>query len=62
MLEETDAGGFLATRLLLDRAPFNDDRVRRALHLAVDRDALARLMYPDVEGAPSARLTGPVAP
>ena len=61
-LQETDAGGFLATRLLLDRAPFNDDRVRRALPLAVDRDALARLMYPDVEGGPSGRLTGPVCP
>jgi peptide/nickel transport system substrate-binding protein len=61
-LEETDAGGFLASRLLLDRAPFKDDRARRAVHLAIDRQALADLMFPPMDGRPSARLTGPVAP
>jgi peptide/nickel transport system substrate-binding protein len=61
-LEETDAGGFLASRLLLDRAPFKDDRARRAVHLAFDRTALADLMFPAVEGRPSARLAAAVAP
>jgi ABC-type transport system substrate-binding protein len=61
-LEETDAGGFLASRLLLDRAPFKDDRARRAVHLAIDRQALADIIFPPIEGRPSSRLTGPVAP
>jgi peptide/nickel transport system substrate-binding protein len=62
-LEETDAGGILASRLLLDRAPFKDDRVRRAVHLAIDRNAIIDLLYPAVDGGrASARLTGPVAP
>jgi peptide/nickel transport system substrate-binding protein len=62
VLEETDAGTVLASRLLLDRAPFNDDRARRAIHLAVDRKALAAALYPDVDGRASARLSGPIAP
>jgi ABC-type transport system substrate-binding protein len=62
-LEETDAGGVLASRLLLDRAPFQDDRVRRAVHLAVDRRELAEALYPPATGGrPSARLSGPIAP
>jgi peptide/nickel transport system substrate-binding protein len=61
-LNETDAGGFLASRLLLDRAPFKDDRARRAVHLAIDRRALADIMFPPIEGRPSARLTGAIAP
>jgi ABC-type oligopeptide transport system substrate-binding subunit len=48
--------------LLLDRAPFKDDRARRAVHLAIDRRALADVMFPPMEGRPSARLTGAVAP
>lgn len=61
-LEETDAGGFLASRLLLDRAPFKDDRARRAVHLAIDRRALADIMFAPMDGRPSARLTAAVAP
>jgi len=61
-LGETDAGGLLASRLLLDRAPFNDDRVRRAIHLGVDRKALIELLYPAMDGRASAKLTGAVAP
>jgi peptide/nickel transport system substrate-binding protein len=61
-LEETDSGNFIALRLLLDRGLFKDDRVRRSLHLALDRPALLELLYPDMDGRPSARLSGPIAP
>lgn len=61
-LEEIDAGGMLASRLLLDRPPFKDDRARRAVHLAIDRAALAEIMFPPMDGRPSARLSGAVAP
>jgi ABC-type transport system substrate-binding protein len=62
VLEQVDASTILASRLLLDRAPFRDDRVRRALHLAIDRAALADAIYPPLAGAPSARASGPIAP
>ena len=58
-LDETGAGGILASRFLLDRRPFNDDRVRRAIHLAIDRAALIELLYPAMDGRPSARAHRP---
>lgn len=61
-LQEIDAGAIIGLRLLLDRPPFLDDRARKALHLAIDRTAIAEAMYPEVDGAPSARLTGAIAP
>jgi peptide/nickel transport system substrate-binding protein len=61
-LDERGFGGVLASRFLLDRKPFNDDRVRRAIHLAVDRTALRDILYPLMDGRPSAQLAGPIAP
>jgi peptide/nickel transport system substrate-binding protein len=62
VLDETGAGGVVASRFLLDRKPFNDDRVRRAIHLAIDRAALIDALYPPMDGRPSAQLSGPIAP
>ncbi len=61
-LDERGGSGFLASRFLLDRAPFSDDRLRRAIHLALDRVALLDLLYPTMDGRPSAQLSGPIAP
>ena len=61
-LEERRCGGILASRFLLDRPPFRDDRVRRAIHLASIADALADLLYPPIDGRASADLSGAIAP
>ena len=62
VLEEADCGAVLGSRLLLDRAPFRDDRIRRAIHLAIDRRALADAIYPPMEAHSSAKLSGPIPP
>ena len=62
VLDETNAGAILASRLLLDRPPFRDDRARRALNLAVDRAAISNALYAPLDAAPSWRLSGPVPP
>jgi peptide/nickel transport system substrate-binding protein len=61
-LEQIDSGSVLAARLLIDRPPFRDDRARRAIHLALDRSQLIDLLYPALDGEPSARPSGPIAP
>lgn len=61
-IDEAESGCVLASRLLVDRAPFKDDRIRRAVHLAIDRRALAAVLYPPFDGRDSARLSGPIPP
>lgn len=62
VVEQADATGLLASRLLLDRPPLKDDRVRRALHLAIDRHAMVAALYPPMAEQRSARISGPIAP
>ncbi len=62
VLEQADATGILASRLLLDRPPLKDDRVRLALHLAIDRHAMIDALYPPMAEQASARISGPIAP
>ncbi len=61
-LEQTEAGAILASRLLVDRPPFRDDRARRALALAVDRRAISDAVYGPLDDEPSWRLSGAVPP
>lgn len=52
--------GFIAwlnSRLLADRPPFNDLRVRKAIHLVVDRDEMVDVLF---QG--SGRIHGPLSP
>ncbi len=39
------SGGWLHLAVRLDQPPLSDDRVRRAISMAIDRDALARVVY-----------------
>jgi peptide/nickel transport system substrate-binding protein len=48
---------WLNSRLLVDRPPFSDLRLRRALHLAVDRQQIADSIF-----RAEARIHGPVSP
>jgi ABC-type transport system substrate-binding protein len=61
-LDEVDGTSIFAGRFLVDRQPFSDDRLRRAIHLALDRQALGALLYPPLDGRRSSRLSGPIAP
>jgi peptide/nickel transport system substrate-binding protein len=55
----TQAGGFLNMILRMDQPPFNDIRVRRALALTLDRDALVQLV---LEGNGRPAYEDPISP
>lgn len=59
-LSEIGIGGRIGVRLLTDRAPFKDVRVRRAMHLALDRNVLGQAMFPAAPGRVGANPTGPI--
>lgn len=61
VLLEWGIAGYVNTRLRVDRPPFEDERVRRALHLAVDRKRLAEQIFKGSPGKRGFQLSGPVA-
>ncbi len=48
-------------RFLIDRPPFDDQRRRRAIHLAIDRQTLAEQFWQGPPGRPHFHLSGPIA-
>lgn len=62
-VETTEYGnaGTLNTSLLIDRPPFDDARVRRAIHLAVDRRRLGEQLFTAPPGKRAFLPSGPVA-
>lgn len=62
-LRMVDVGltGGLASALLIDRPPFNDVRVRKAVAWAQDRNALGEQAYPPPPGYPRFLLSGSIA-
>ncbi len=59
---ETPMAALVQTRLLVDRPPFDDPRVRRALHLVVDRWQLGEQILGGLGSRPGFQVSGPVAP
>jgi peptide/nickel transport system substrate-binding protein len=59
-LGEIGTSGGLASALLIDRPPFNDVRVRKAVNQAQDRHALGEQMYPAAAGHPRVLLSGTI--
>jgi peptide/nickel transport system substrate-binding protein len=60
-LAEIGTSGGLASALLIDRPPFNDIRVRKAINQAQDRKALGEQMFPAAPGHPRVLLSGPIS-
>jgi ABC-type transport system substrate-binding protein len=59
-LGEIGNTGTIGMRLLVDRAPFDDPRLRRAIHLALDRRLLGEQMFPSAPGRVGFLSAGPV--
>jgi peptide/nickel transport system substrate-binding protein len=59
---ESGTAGFLNTRLWMsEKSPFKDFRLRKAMHLAVDRERIGQQMYPGAPGLKSFLVVGPVS-
>ncbi len=60
-LIESGVGGWVNSRLWLSsKSPLQDFRLRRALHLAVDRKAIGEQMFPPAPGVRSFLVSGPI--
>jgi peptide/nickel transport system substrate-binding protein len=59
---ESGTAGFLNTRLWMsEKSPFKDFRLRKAMHLAVDREVIGQQMFPGAPGLKSFLVVGPVS-
>jgi peptide/nickel transport system substrate-binding protein len=59
---EMGTAGFLNSRLWMsDRSPLKDARLRKAIHLAVDRERIGQQMFPSAPGLKSFLVVGPVS-
>jgi ABC-type transport system substrate-binding protein len=59
---ESGTAGFLNNRLWMsEKSPFKDFRLRRAMHLAVDRERIGQQMFPGAPGLKSFLVVGPVS-
>lgn len=62
VLQEAGTAGWLNSRLWLSsKSPFKDVRLRKALHLAVDRKTLGEQLFPAAPGQRGFLVCGPVA-
>jgi ABC-type transport system substrate-binding protein len=62
LLNEMGTAGFLNTRLWMsEKSPFKDLRLRKAMHLALDRERIGQQMFPGAPGLKSFLVVGPVS-
>lgn len=59
-MSEIGTSGGLASSFLIDRPPFKDVRIRKAVNQALDRVALGEQMFPAAPGHPRFMLSGPI--
>ncbi|HLB23493.1 MAG TPA: ABC transporter substrate-binding protein [Dehalococcoidia bacterium] len=61
VLNESGTAGFLNSRMWMsERSPLKDFRLRKAIHLAVDRERIGQQMFPGAPGYKSYLVVGPV--
>ena len=49
----SEGGGWLTISMAVDQEPFTDVRVRQAMRLIVDRDAMVEQVLPDTDASPT---------
>jgi peptide/nickel transport system substrate-binding protein len=59
ILTESGTGGYVNSRLVIDRPPFDDVRVRQAIHIAADRQQLGQRLFQQFF-RPSANIAWPM--